>query len=569
MDKRSPAYVRAELAERVSARSSEDEVHGRAQRILDGDPNVFLEVLSGIEEVEIPRQHHMFIANMMLNACDALAQRIAVRPNIEDDPTNTDSDLSLRRARLGGQVKRDWWKRNDMDVAGYQIARWLLAFAEVPILVRADMTRKIPCFEERHPLSGYASDGATWRPTPRDIIFRTRSTVNALRARFDRAEGWPEEWLLNGNRPVELIEKFDAGEYFAFCTGPAGYGETADVILERIPNRTGAPLFVVPRLVSAGSRQGAFNQMIGLMAAKARLQFLSIIAAERGVFPDTYVAGEIVDNQINQGPEGTTQIEKDAKVYRLGYQSSFQFLQEIDRLTGEMRQQGQYPAQMDALTPSTLATGRGNTALLSANVDTGIRERQTILAMAYREMLEQGVKVSKRFFGSAPIPIAVTSRGAKHVVTYRPSEMIEGVTNVEYGLLAAADVGNATVILGQMKGLGMSKRDVFEMHPYVADPEGALLRSELEELDLGLKASVQQDIANGVLDARAVIEMGKAMKRGRSLGEAYEEALEKMAERSQGGELAPMTPPMLGAPAPNEAPPTPDQILQTAFQGRI
>lgn len=567
MEKHSCSYIRAQLRERQADRSHEDAIHATVQRIQDGDPNVFTEILAaGVEEAQIPRQLHMFIANMMLNAGDEISRRIAVRPVIEDQPSNTVSNLARNRARLGSFVKQHWWDANHMNVAGYQIARWLLSYSEIPILVRPDMDKKIPCYEEMHPLSAWSSDGTTWRPTPSDVIFEYRQPVRTLMARYPDAK-WPPQWV---NEPTErtltVVRKLDKEYDVSYAYGPVSYGQEAEIELDKIPNRTGIPLFVMPRLISTGSRQGAFNQMIGLMAAKARLQYLSIIAAERGVFPDTFVAGTILSDTINEGPDGVTEIERDGKVYRLGYQSSFQFLQEIDRLTGEMRQASSYPAQLDGLTPSTLATGRGNSMLLSATVDAGIKERQEILGVAYAELIERGVLVAKKFFGDAPIPIVVRQNGVRDVVTYRPSQLIEGVTNVEYGMLSSADVQSATVILGEMKGIGMSRNDVFNMHPLIADAEGAEIRSDIERMDESLKQAIDQDIANSILDPRAVIRMQKARAAGRTLGEAYEDALEALEKEAGEGALPPVTPPT--APAPNIAPPSPEQILQTTFLGR-
>jgi hypothetical protein len=564
----SPQQVYADLQDRKKDRQRYEAIHGIVRRIMEGDASVFREVTVPSEH-DLPAEHHMLVANIMLNAQEQLSRRVAVAPTITDLPTHPDAEIAHKRAATNTKAKRAWMAENTGGLVGYQISRYLLSYAEAPIVIRPNTKRMIPRFEERDPLTAYPSDDTDWRPTVDDIVFSFTKPVSTLMARYP-AIGFPDDVKTT---KWECVEHFCPSCYLLFATSTTPMGARRFVTLAHEPNSTSATMAVVPRLICSGGRAGAFNQMVGLMSAQARLTTLSLVAAERGVFPETVWSGEIIGT-INEGPDGNTLMGPDGRVQRMTYNSSYQFPQEIDRLERSLRLAGDYPAQLSGETPSALATGRGNQLLLAATVDEGIKERQQILGEGWREAIERGVTLSKTYWGEQRIPITTTDNGLSRTITYTPSKMTEGTTRVEYGLLSSADVNSATVVLGQMASLGMSRRDVFGLHPYVEDAQTAEENTIKQRLDDALLAGVSEKIATGQLDPLAVARMKKAITDGKSVEDAYEEAIAsiKQAQEAQDEALLPEAADPAAAAAgaatlfPGQpAVPQPRQVAQSFF----
>jgi hypothetical protein len=77
--------------------------------------------------------------------------------------------------------------------------------------------------------------------------------------------------------------------------------------LERIPNRTNMPLVIIPKRISLDMARGQFDGVMGMYYTRARLQALTEIAIERGIFPDEYLVARPGENpEIIQMAEGKT-----------------------------------------------------------------------------------------------------------------------------------------------------------------------------------------------------------------------------------------------------------------------
>jgi len=315
------------------------------------------------------------------------------------------------------------------------------------------------------------------------------------------------------------------------------------------------------------------------MAAQARLTLLMLMAAERQVFPDRFISGDVKGN-INVGPDSVTMLDTNARVQQIAYNSSFQFLQEIDRLERAIRVGGSFPSQFSGETPSTLATGKGNQLLISATVDEGVKERQEILAGAYRRLFEKAVKIDKAGYWSRTKAktIISTEKGKTDLIKYVPSELPEGTTRIEYGLLSATDSALATNILGQLLGEEILSEDgVREKHPFVDDPALEKERISLQRIDKALTAGLQQLAAlpeeQGGLPLTVLTRIKALIREGKELDVAIEMA-KKEAEappvQAPGVPAAGFAGQAPGAPAEQGggAPPLED-ILSRLGQGPV
>lgn len=515
-------------AERERFYSTTINERSRIRRVLDGDARVLIEVISeiGTDMNIAPNHSEMVTANLILASGEQLARRIAATPTIREEPTNPDRKRAVTLAEVSEKVKRFWWQRNQMGLVGRQVSKWLLAYDECPIVVRPE--GGIPCFEERDPLTAYPAPTNTWRPEPPDILFIYKQSVAELKARYEKAGRLTSP----GSTMVKVYEHLDDEAWQLICADERGVPFS---LRESVPNRIGEPMFVVPRLISFGRRQGAFAQLVGLLAAQARLTLLMLMAAERQVFPSTYISGDVKGN-INVGPDSFTQLDQNAKVQQMSYNSSFQFLQEIDRFERAIRIGGTFPSQFSGETPSTLATGRGNQLLISATVDEGVKERQEILAEAYRRMFEKAVLVDKAGYWSKTKQKSIisTEKGQTNLIKYSPSELPEGTTRVEYGLLSATDAAQATTMLGQLLGAEILSEDgTREKHPFVDDPALEKERVALQRIDKALIAGLQQQVAlpesQGGLPLKLVTRIKQLIRDGDDLEVAINKAQAELA----------------------------------------
>lgn len=572
---REPERIIETFAARERARSKLDAEHGRIRRILDGDASVLWQIMAntGLDETPTPSTSEIYTANMLLMAGDQLSRRIAANPTIRDFATS-DKPAAKKRSEKAEAWKQYVWRENKMNLTGRQVSKWLLAYAEAPIVCVPDPARGMPCYEERDPLTAYPAEAHTWRPNPSDIVFRYRRTIWDLAQRYESAAVLLARAANVGRgemfREIDVLEWHDSEHTCLVANAGEKYGH---VELEYVDNRAERPLFVVPRLITFGERQGQFNQLAGLMAAQARLTILMMMAAERAVFPETFIAGDLVSAGIAQGPDAVTLLDKDATVNRLGYNSSIQFFQDLDRFERNLRLGAGVPAQFGGETPSTLATGRGNQVLIGATVDEGVRERQEILGEAYRELVEASVAMARSgMLGDPERSIHFISRkeDVDEAASLAPTALPVGTTRVEYGLLSSADSSSATVIIGQLVGTEMiSEEGARDLHPFIDQPRLEGRRVKTQRIDRAMLASIetmasQVDPVTGLprADVRVLARIKKALDADIPLEDAIAQAF---PEAEEAGEVAPTLPE--GAPQPDAAPGRPgfEQVLSRLY----
>jgi hypothetical protein len=63
-----------------------------------------------------------------------------------------------------------------------------------------------------------------------------------------------------------------------------------------MPNRTGMPLAVIPQRITLDTPRGQYDGVLGMYFTRARLQALTEIAIERGIFPDEYLVARPGEN---------------------------------------------------------------------------------------------------------------------------------------------------------------------------------------------------------------------------------------------------------------------------------
>ena len=100
----------------------------------------------------------------------------------------------------------------------------------------------------------------------------------------------------NSNGQGDLISEFYNEE------GTYVFHMSSGQIFDFIPNPLqSGPAFVVAKKFSFDQLQGQYDQIIGLMAAMAKINVMSIIAMEDAVFTETNISGELESGQYRKG----------------------------------------------------------------------------------------------------------------------------------------------------------------------------------------------------------------------------------------------------------------------------
>lgn len=470
------------------------------------------------DEVVVPlpdmdRTERPAVANLLTQGVDQTARRIAsTTPILYCPPRDPDKKTEQKASEVRRKALLGWWEMNDLtDVKVMRRARHFVAYGTAPVSLAWDFTRSIPTWKVRDPLNTYPAPAQD--PdcnTPCDVIFayaRTRAWM---------AEHYPEQHAamfgMRAQRPddaVTVLEYNDDTETVLVCIGDAPMGRPmvgggAPIQLERIPNRAGICLGVVPGRVTLDHIQGQFDGMLGMYQMSARLMALEVIAAEKGVFPDLVLIGaqgqepRLLDGEWYDGRTGRINRIVDGTFQELQTAPGYQTNPTIDRLERAQRLTGGIPAEYGGESGTNIRTGKRGDAVLSAAVDFTIQEAQRLLGRSYQDENRRAIALAKAYAGSRSMSYYVNWKGAQGTVSYVPNEVFTTDENIVKYSYAGSDLSQLTIVVGQLVGMGLlSKQTASELLPMIEDPEQERDRSAKEALEAALLAAVQQKANSG------------------------------------------------------------------------
>jgi hypothetical protein len=192
----------------------------------------------------------------------------------------------MELARTRRRANLSWWRTNKMDAKLARRARYLMGYAEAPVLLRPNAKWGISKWETRNPLSSYpCPTGDPDDITPTDCIFTFQRSYAWL------AKNYPEQTAalntgVDYGKRCDPAERFDVVEYVdGDCFVLAVLGKNVNPItmwsnsgtpgapfmeLERLPNRAGVCPAVVPQRITLDRPMGQFDAMIGMQVTAAR-----------------------------------------------------------------------------------------------------------------------------------------------------------------------------------------------------------------------------------------------------------------------------------------------------------
>lgn len=533
---------------------------------------------------EMDKREKSAVANLITTGLDQTAMRIAsTMPSVFYPALKEGEQLSEKRARIRKRATMGWWEANKMPIKMRRRARWLIGYASSPVVLRPDTKWGAARWDIRDPLNTFPSTGEDPDSlTPDNCIFTYTRSRAWMQARYPEALSRLKS--LKNSKPDDLIriaEYTDAEVTVLMASAtikpnPWDSDMTGlpNVELERVHNRTGMCLAVVPNRITLDRPMGQFDSLVGMYQLQSKLMALEVIAVERGIFPDTYLVSRPGETaRFVAGPydgrTGQVNVVQGGDIREMAANPGFATNGMMDRIERAQRIASGTPAEFGGESTTNVRTGKRGDAILSAVVDFPIQEAQEVLAASLQEENKRAIAIAKSYFGNERKSFYVSSRGAKGHVDYTPNKDFEDDNNIVTYSHSGADANSLVVGLGQRIGIGiMSKQTAQEIDPFIADPELEKDRVISEGLEQALLQSIQTQASQGAIppaDVAAIASLVATdkMDLAEAVTEVQKRAQERQATVAPAGapETMPgLAQPGMGAEQPAEQPAGPPDL---------
>jgi hypothetical protein len=461
---------------------------------------------------ELDRNTRSSVANLLVQGLDQMSMRVSsTMPSPYFPALREGQDRSMKLARDRKRAMLAIWDENRMNMKMRRRARHLLAYSNSPVFIKPNFDKRIPEWQLRNPLDTFPAPSVDVdNPVPDNCIFTYGRTYRWLTQNYgDAINGVLRVGTPSWDTMFKILEYVCDNEVVTVVlgaektidpmTGAYSMGAPA-VELERVINKTGMPLVVVPQRITLDKPHGQFDGLLGMYYTRARLQALTEIAIERGIFPDEYLVARQGDNpeiiQIADGKTGQLGVVKGGDIQQLQTNPGYKTDVALDRLERQERLEGAIPAEFGGESGTNIRTGRRGDSVLAATVDFRVQEAQDIFASSMVQEDKIAIAIEKTYWGNSSKSFFITGMGGG-IKDYTPNKMWE--TDFHYVAYSAAgsDVNSLIVGLGQRLGTGlMSKESAREADPLISDPEMERDRIMAEGIEAALLSSIQAQAAD-------------------------------------------------------------------------
>lgn len=545
---------------------------------------------------ELQREERSAVVNFARMGINQMGMRAASTPPrvvpVEVDYGRADS--ARKRAELRRRVNHGWWGANRLNLQMRQRARWLFAYATSPAYIKPCFKTDMPKWHPRSPLDTYSAPTTSMVDyVPTDCIFAQTRSVGWVRVHH------PEHAMHFVNSHVDdfvdVVEYVDHEQVsIVLCLGArkrweaqegvmspggSGWNDTSrvgrGVMLTSFANRAGRPLAVVAGNVSLERRVGQYDGIIGMYQAQAKLQALSTIARERGVFQETWLVQRPGENEppevIAQADPrtGRVGIVRNGVFDRASVDPQYATDNGIALLERAQRVEAGIPADFGGEAGSNVRTGKRADGIISAAVDPLIQEAHDIFAASLEDENKAAIAIDKAYWGTESKSFYVSWGGDDCKVVYTPNDVWEiDEHRVRYPL-PGGDVHDVNIATGQAIGAGMmSVRTGAGINPMIENPEfehDQIIAEQLERamLDQILAMATTPGAGMEPVDLARLAQLVKSDKV--ELFEAVQMVQREAQERQAAVPEAPaeampgLSPPGAGAEASGVFNTTPDQ----------
>lgn len=509
---------------------------------------------------ELDRNTKTSVANLLVQGLDQMSMRVAsTMPTAYFPALKEGQERSMNLARDRKRALTAMWDQNKMNMKLRRRARHLLAYSSSPVYLKPNFDKRVPEWHLRNPLDVLPAPLLDPdNPVPDNCIFVYHRPYRWLAQNYGHII---DGILMVGNPKADtmftLLEYVDDQEIVTCVLGTSdtidpstgrSWSGMPQMELTRLINKTGLPLVVMPQRITLDKPHGQFDGLLGMYYTRARLQALTEIAIERGIFPDEYLIANPGDNpeiiQLADGKTGQLGVVKGGTIQQLQTNPGYKTDVALDRLERQERLEGAIPAEFGGESGTNIRTGRRGESILSATVDFRVQEAQDIFASSLVEEDKIAIAIEKTYWGNAPKSFFIpgSNGGMKD---YTPAKLWE--TDFHYVAYSAsgADINSLVIGLGQRLGSGIiSKETARESDPMVSDPELERDRIVAEAIESALLSSIQSQAAdpNGPYQPADLAYIAQMVQTNKmSLPEAIEAAQKRAQERQA-------TPAPMGSP---------------------
>lgn len=511
---------------------------------------------------ELDRNAKTSVANLVSIGLEQMSMRIAsTMPVPYFPPLREGQERAKDLARTRKKAMLSIWDDNRMSSKMRRRSRHMLAYSSAPVILKPDFRTNTPKWHIRNPLDTFASPMEDPDdPVPSNVIFSYSKTYKWVMDTYGH--------ILPGIPPTAWDEKITMLEYVcdneivvlvtSADTEGSKLKNLPPIELERIPNRTGRPLAVIPQRINIDKPRGQFDGSLGMYYTRSRLQALTEIAIERGIFPDEYLVARPGENpqiiQVADGKLGLLGVVKGGDITQLQTNPGYKTDIALDRLERQERLESAIPAEFGGESGTNIRTGRRGENILSATIDFRVQEAQAIFEQSIMEENKIAIAIEKAYWGNQAKSFYMSGRSGGRA-DYIPNKLWESdYHNVSYSA-SGSDVNSLIVALGQRLGAGLiSKESAREADPLVADPELERDRIVAETMESALLASIQQQASdpNGPYQPDDLAYLTKLVLVENT---PIYDAVERTQKRAQERQATPAPPPPMPGGMPPEAMP--------------
>jgi len=461
---------------------------------------------------ELDKSAQASVANLLVIGLDQMSMRVAsTMPTPYFPPMKDGSERSKINSKTRKQAMQAIWTHNRMPNKMRRRARHLLGYSSSPVYLKPNFLSLVPTWTVVNPLNTYASPvDDPDNPLPEDCIFTYKATAQYLMSRYGQdVIGQLRMGNVQQDTKYTMLEYVSSDAIQLVLQGAdddpsLNMAERAGVpsmMLEEIPNRTGRPLVVIPQRITLDKPRGQFDGVLGMYYTRARLQALTEIAIERGIFPEEYLVARPGENpvivQIADGKAGQLGIVKGGDLQQQQINPGYKTDTALDRLERQERLEGSIPAEFGGESASNIRTGRRGENVLSSTVDFRIQEAQSLFESSLLEEDKIAIAIERAYWGNEAKSFYIPGMTGGNLSTYVPNKIWE--TDFHYVSYSAAgsDVNSLVVSLGQRLGAGLiSKESARETDPLISDPDMEHDRLIAEGVESALLVSIQEQAAN-------------------------------------------------------------------------
>lgn len=435
-------YLRRSSAER-------DQRWSDVREVRKGNIN---KVFPGLFPDDYPKP---MVANFIDVAARDVAEVIAPLPAFNCNATNVVSDAARKRADKRTMIVAGYRDQSRLQTHMFTGADRYITYGMVPFVVEIDYERQTPIIRIDDPYNSYAEFDRFGRLL--SYSKRYLKTIEDLCMEFPEHEGVIRGRYQQGgqNAQLELIRYHDKDQTVLFLP------ERKDYVLASTKNPIGKIMVVCavrPGIDSDENFRGQFDDVLWVQVARSRFATLSLEAAQKSVQAPFALPADV--NVLEIGPDATIRSANPEKIRRVDLNVPNGLFQESAALDQELRTGARYPEGRLGNQSGSIVTGRGVEALMGG-FDTQVKTAQSVLAGAFRDVLDICFQIDETIFGDVTKTVRGVDAGSPYEITYTPKKDIAGehIVDVTYGLMAGLNPNQALVFGLQARGDQLISRD--------------------------------------------------------------------------------------------------------------